>query len=197
MTLDPLLDALKTETRSLHSQLEAQVDILSRLQSPQAYKQLLKAFYGFYAPIESRLGECELQFVGLDMTLRRKVPLLLDDLRYWNVPVDSVPRASVLPHITTASESLGCLYVVEGATLGSQIIKRLLVEHLGVASENGGAFFNAYGDRVRGMWEEFRQKLSLYASTYPGERGTIIAAAQETFVKLGAWFEQTLDRSES
>ena len=197
MTLDPLLDALKTETRSLHAQLEARVDILSRLKSPQAYKQLLTSFYGFYAPVEASLAEHKLQFVGLDIAPRLKVPLLLDDLRYWDVHVESVPLASVLPQITSASESLGCLYVVEGATLGSQIIKRLLVEHLGVASENGGAFFNAYGDRVRGMWEEFRQKLSQFACMYPHERGAIIAAAQETFTKLGAWFEQTLDRSVS
>lgn len=196
MTVDPVLDALKSQTASLHSQLEARVDLPSRLQSPHAYQQLLTAFYGFYLPVETRLATCaDLKAAGLDMQPRCKVPLLISDLNYWKIPVDTLPLASDLPRISSASEGFGCLYVLEGATLGSQIIKRLLEQHLSISADNGGAFFNAYGDDVGNMWQAFRQTVSQYASTHPLERDAIVATAKETFSKLEDWFTRCLNGS--
>lgn len=193
MSADPILEALKSQTQPLHAQLEARVDILNRLQSPDVYQQLLAAFYGFYAPVESRLRECfELKSEGLDFESRRKVPLLTADLKHWNVAVSELPLASDVPRVASAAEGFGCLYVLEGATLGSQIIKRLLMQHLSVSVENGGAFFNAYGDRVMEMWHSFRASVSQFASAHPHEHDTIIATAQDTFIKLDAWFARRL-----
>lgn len=194
MAIDPVLDALKEQTQSLHSRLEARVDLPSRLQTKQAYQQLLTAFYGFYAPVEDRLtASAELQSAGLNMDARCKVPLLISDLDYWNISIDRLPRASSLPRIASASEGFGCLYVMEGATLGSQIIKRLLKEHLAISTDNGGAFFNAYQDHVGDMWQAFRQTLSSYAGNHPSERETIVATARDTFVSLENWFGHCLN----
>lgn len=193
MATDSVLDALKVETRSLHEQLESRVDMVSRLKSPEAYRQLLEAFYGFYAPVESRLAECVgLRESGLDFGARSKVSLLVRDLQRVGVGVDGLPRCAELPAIESAAEGFGCLYVLEGATLGSQIIKRLLAQQLGISAENGGAFFNAYGDRVGMMWEGFRQTLAQYAERHPEEREAIVGGARETFLTLDAWFSRCL-----
>jgi heme oxygenase len=189
MSGESILDALKSETRLLHAQLESHVDVLSRLQNLQAYQQLLAAFYGFYSPVESKLAAChELQAAASDLGSRRKVPLLVSDLRLLSVAVETLPLAADVPGISSAAEGFGCLYVLEGATLGSQIIKRLLLQQLGISTENGGAFFNAYGDRVGDMWQGFRQTLSEFSSTHPQQRDVIIAAAKDTFLKFDAWF---------
>ncbi|WP_373652597.1 MULTISPECIES: biliverdin-producing heme oxygenase [unclassified Schlesneria] len=195
MECDPLLDQLKTATRQLHNRLEARVDILNRLGSLQAYQQLVAAFYGFYVPIEKRLDGVGLKQVGLDLASRCKVPLLLADLRLWSIDADSLPCAVALPALNSVPQNLGCLYVLEGSTLGSQIIKRLLFQHLGIDETNGGAFFNAYGDRVRLMWDQFRQVVIQFASENPQHSDAMVLAAQQTFIQLERWFDQTLDRS--
>ena len=86
----------------------------------------------------------------------------------------------------------GCMYVLEGATLGGQIIRRLLKEKLSITSANGGAFFSAYGDRVRVMWNEFREALSQFAISHPDESEAIVASASETFAKFDHWLRQRL-----
>jgi heme oxygenase len=103
-----------------------------------------------------------------------------------------LPQATDLPDISSAATGFGCLYVLEGATLGSQIIKRLLLQHLAISSENGGAFFNAYGDRVGDMWQVFRETVSQFSVAHPQTDDAIIKSAQETFVKLDAWFMRRL-----
>lgn len=193
MATDPVLDALKARTRQLHDNLEARVDVLSRLQSLESYQQLLTAFFGFYAPLEAHLSDCvALKSAGLDFEPRRKVPLLVADLEFFRVDANSLPRAVDLPQIGSASDGFGCLYVLEGATLGSQIIKRLLVQHLKISADNGGAFFNAYGDRVGQMWDTFRRLLSQYAAAHATARDEIVVAAEETFLRLDAWFARCL-----
>ena len=184
---------MKTQTRPLHDRLEARVDVLNRIQQPQNYQSLLAAFYGFYAPVETRLAKCEeLSVADVDFELRRKLPLLVTDLEQSDVEVQHLPQCTRLPQIETAAEGFGCLYVLEGATLGGQMISRLLAQHLQMTADNGGAFFNAYGDQVRTMWQEFRQRLSQFASTHPDERDTILATAKETFSTLDDWFATRL-----
>lgn len=193
MSVDPILDLLKSETAPLHTQLEAHVNIPHHLQSLQAYPQLLAAFYGFYVPVEAQLMRCEgLLSAGLEMQSRQKVPLLEADLRHFPEVAKELPQATDLPSLASVAECLGCLYVLEGSTLGSQIIKRMLAKHLAISEENGGAFYNAYGDQVMVYWQQFRQCLSQYCTTNPDQREAIVASAKETFQKLDAWFVQRL-----
>ena len=51
-----ILAKLREQTAEQHQQLEAKLDILARLSSPQGYKSLLEQFYGFYLPLEIHLG---------------------------------------------------------------------------------------------------------------------------------------------
>ena len=50
-----------------------------------------------------------------------------------------------LPLVETFAQTLGCPYVLEGATLGGQVVGRHLRENLNLSPENGAAFFNSYG----------------------------------------------------
>ena len=49
--------------------------------------------------------------------------------------------ADDLPDLQGVQEALGCLYVVEGSTLGGQVIARHLRQTLGVDPRCGGSFF--------------------------------------------------------
>jgi heme oxygenase len=181
-----ILPRLKQETLPLHQQLEQRVDVLQRLQSVAAYRELLRAFYGFYAPLEQALETFDWPAVGLEWAERRKVERLETDLQRLGVDLSTIPRCTQLPAVTDAASALGCLYVLEGATLGGQFIQKELASRLQITAENGAAFFNSYGERVGPMWAEFRQVLVSF-STNTEREDQIVRAAKDTFEKFDAW----------
>ncbi len=67
--------------------------------------------------------------------------------------------------LTNFDFALGCLYVLEGATLGGQVISRHLAK-LGIGPENGGRFFNGYGARTGEMWKSFQTSATAYCVTH-------------------------------
>lgn len=186
-----ILTALKDQTRHLHEQIERTVDLEARLGSVDAYVGLLARFHGFYAPLEARLVAIDgYEAIGLDMTQRLKVSHIVADLRALGLSmaeVEALPRCSRLPRIPGLADALGCLYVLEGATLGGQIIKRRVESRLDLRPGHGCSFFSAYGEEVGLMWKDFRAILGQYMAQHPGAEKRIVSAAADTFAKLDAW----------
>ena len=56
---------------------------------------------------------------------------------------------------------MGCLYVLEGATLGGVVIRRHPEQKLRLGPDNGAAFFHAYGPDTGRRWREFCGALEL------------------------------------
>jgi heme oxygenase len=69
---------------------------------------------------------------------------------------DAIPHCSHLPQVHTFQRGLGCLYVLEGSTLGARLISGRIESRFGIGDGSGGAFFNAYGESVGQKWAEFR-----------------------------------------
>src|SRR5437764_995185 len=82
----------------------------------------------------------------------------------------------------------GCLYVLEGACLGGQIIARALRGRLPLTNDHGLSFFVGDGSRTGARW-----KLVLGWLEDLVRRGAlaeeIVASARETFCSLGCWVE--------
>jgi heme oxygenase len=97
----------------------------------------------------------------------------------------TLPQCADLPAIATLPSGVGCLYVLEGSTLGGQIISRRIASCLQVREESGGAFFCAYGDAVGQRWSEFKEFTNSHIN-HSGVQETIKAALQ-TFEALLAW----------
>ena len=182
------LTRLRAETRPRHDAIEAALELTSSALTLGTYRQTLTRFYGFYGPLEAGLwavgGWVER---GLDLTERRKTPLLEADLRALGVanPQD-LPVCTDLPPHDTVAATFGCLYVLEGATLGGQVISPVLRKRLGVTPDTGGRFFDGYGDRTGPMWQAFRAALVAFAVT-SGDQDEIVSAAKDTFSKLHRW----------
>ena len=182
------LARLRTETRPQHEAIETALDLMSEALDRDAFRRTLERFFGFYRPLEAGLwavkGWVER---GLDLTERRKTPLLEADLRALGVdkPQDLTICTDLPPHDTVAA-AFGCLYVLEGATLGGQVIGPVLRKRLGVTLDTGGRFFHGYGDRTGAMWQRFRAALIAFAIV-PGDQDEIISAAKDTFSKLHRW----------
>lgn len=178
-----ILGRLKEETRERHEALEGLVDVMDRTLSMDAYGGLLTTFYRFYSAVEPRLPAAALLTEGFDVAERRKVPLLerdLEHLKILSTAKDLAPLADI-PSVETVARAFGGIYVMEGATLGGQVITRHLREHLGLTPDAGGAFFNSYGKEVGPMWKRFGAAITAFAERNPHAEDQIVDAAKETF----------------
>lgn len=188
-----ILATLKQATQPLHQRLEANpysVELMRGSISLERYTQLLQIFFGFYAPVEQLLGQIGgWQLIGLDFEQRRKAAWIERDLRALGCDPQAIaelPRCAELPAIETFPQALGCLYVLEGATLGGQVISRQIAKQLGLGPAGGARFFSSYGGELGPMWKAF----CAAANTYAAERDhdqAIVEAARDCFQKLDRW----------
>ena len=182
-----VLHFLKERTAPQHESLECRVDLANRLRDPGAYAGLLGCFHGFYAPLEDALGRVAgFEAVGIDFGARRKTPWLAADLAALGRRPGEFPLCESTPAVDSLGRALGCLYVLEGATLGGKVVTKMVASRLGLTPGRGCAFFASYGDRVGAMWGEFRSALADY-TTAPAREEEILSAAAETFDALGHW----------
>jgi heme oxygenase (biliverdin-IX-beta and delta-forming) len=194
MVTQPILQYLRDETKLHHDRIERVVDLPRRLSSLASYKDLLVRFYGFYKPLETRLvGFSASEVGGLDLSLRYKSPLLRADLTalgYSPPEVESLPVCGELPAMQDTASVFGCLYVLEGATLGGQMIRREVQRSFGLQAGTGCSFFTSYGDRVGEMWSSFCSAVTDYQKQNPGSHRPVGLAASETFTRLHHWIER-------
>lgn len=161
-----LLQRLRASTRDLHENIEQVVPVLHPDFTLAEYTQLLRRYYGFYAPLDPVKAEW----------LHRDLLALGDT----EAQIDVLPRCQNLP-----APGWGCRYVLEGATLGGQILARTLESRFGLTPEHGAAFFAGYGAETGSHWKRFGESLAL--ETKPEDEDLIIAAARDRFLKFHAW----------
>ncbi len=184
---DERLITLRNATGPLHKRLETNLNLLSPSFSRMNYLCLIQAFWGYYHPLEASLTRVpELHDWLPDIAMRSKLPLLAADLKALGVDGDVLDRLSIcheLPACTDLATALGCLYVLEGSTLGGQVISRHLKNVFNLDAENGAAFFTGYGEQTGAMWQTFRTVLI----TATVDENALIHAACETFITLERW----------
>jgi heme oxygenase (biliverdin-IX-beta and delta-forming) len=187
-----ILAKLKEATREQHENLENTVTVMDQMFSLENYKELLCKFYRFYSSIEPEIDKLDLKAAGYDFDKRRKLPKLEKDLKNLEVleAAKGLPRWEGVPPLRNNAQAFGSLYVMEGATLGGQIINRHLKEHLGISPENGGAFFNGYGAETGPMWKEFMGIANAFAEN-AGQDDVIIDSAKQTFDSFRDCFVDT------
>ena len=183
-----ILARLRAETRPEHDAIEAALDLTSETLTLDAYRHTLERSYGFYHPLEAQLAQVGGWIErGLDLTKRQKAPLLAADLRALGAAdLTTFPLCTDLPPHGTAAAALGCVYVMEGATLGGQVISKAVAKSLGLTPETGGRFFHSYGDRTGLMWQGFRTAISTCVVTV-ADQDEAVDAAKKTFQSLHRW----------
>lgn len=84
--------------------------------------------------------------------------------------------------------ALGIIYVLEGATLGGQMMAKQLKISLGLNDREGLMFFNGYGFETAQMWSSFKVQTCDLVRTSK-ESDVMLEAALETFTALSDWME--------
>ena len=176
----PVLQDLRAGTAELHIALEKRLPFFSDTLDTPAFERLMQAYYGFYQPLEQALLASGAVPDDFNLLPRLKADTLRADLRALGATADDLPLCEDLPVIDSSAASLGVLYVLEGATLGGQILRREIAARLNLDADNGAAFLDVYGAATGRRWREFIE----YLSNRPmaaSERAAVVSAAQTTF----------------
>lgn len=187
-----VLQQLRAETAPLHIALEERLPFFSPVLDHDHYRRLIQAYYGFYQPLEQRLLDSH-RMPDFVLTERLKAATLHGDLQALGLTgreIAGLPLCQSLPAIDSAEVCLGVLYVLEGATLGGQILRREISARLDLDATNGAAFLDIYGDATGRRWREFIG----YLACFPLEaaaRQSVVNAAQMTFACFESWLEST------
>lgn len=107
-----------------------------------------------YKPLEKTLALQLGNENALELNVRlNKSQWLKSDLQ----ELKALPNEKInaIPEIPNSLQALGVLYVVEGSSLGGQIIAKNFVTRLGL-NENQTQFFKGYGPQTGVMWQRLK-----------------------------------------
>lgn len=183
-----LLDRLRMETRNEHDAIERTLRLMDEDLNCEQYRQRLEQFYGFYKPVEERIFSAGSPLASwLNLQQRCKTSLLEADLATLGRPVTAhSPVCLDLPPLNNIADYFGCMYVLEGATLGGVLISRHVQAKLGVGPLAGGQFFHGYGEQTGPMWQQFRRAVTAF-SLISTEHDAVVRSAGATFEALQRW----------
>jgi heme oxygenase len=181
--------ALRAATGPSHQRLEKRLDINSRFSELGAYRSHLQMMWGFCAQFEASLGPESFGDGLPDYDCRRKTPLLARDLIALGFDAGSVAslaRCRAAPPHSDVAAAFGCLYVLEGATLGGRALLPVVRDRLGFTAEHGAAYLASYRDNVAAMWRRFGDALDAWCCV-PERQISATQAAIRTFDALADW----------
>jgi heme oxygenase len=185
-----LLQELRQKTAPQHRALEQNSYSWKCLSSRDGYAHLLVKLFAIHSAFENRLATVEtLPFWLPDISERWKLAFLKSDLAALSVPEPHMTFQD-LPVISSVASAFGCLYVLEGSTLGGQIITRHLQSQLGMVAEDGRRFFAGYGARTGHYWKTFGDKLAAYSSASGPSHAEVIQSAIHTFHYFSQWLTE-------
>ncbi|MCU1758384.1 biliverdin-producing heme oxygenase [Pseudomonas sp. 14P_8.1_Bac3] len=188
----PVLQDLRAGTAELHIALEKRLPFFSDTLDIRGFEKLMQAYYGFYQPLESALQRSDTFPADFDLSPRLKCETLRRDLHAMASSADvlqSLPICQQLPMIDSSAACLGVLYVLEGATLGGQILRREIATRLDLHADNGAAFLDVYGAATGRRWRDFIDYLGVRPMDAT-ERAAVVTAAQTTFSCFERWLER-------
>lgn len=171
---------LREETADLHRRVEDAVGLPGSVRSRDDYVDVLGRFLRLHEPLEKRLsavawrqGWTEL---GIELGRHRRAHLLADDLKALAAAPSSRPAPPLaLPRLRTFGEALGCLYVLEGSSLGGRMLAPAIRSVVG----NVPVRFLMGEDRAHpGPWQDLRTALHRVAAERADE---VVLGAGETF----------------
>jgi heme oxygenase len=189
---DFFLKELRAGTAGAHDLLEqnrVSQAIINSTVTRDDYIAYLKSFYGFVKPLEEMIYPIA-QSAVQNAPKRRRSHLLHADLRFFGFSDEEIAALPVYDFShkenSDLATAIGTMYVMEGSTLGGQVICRQLNKSLGLQAPEGMRFFYGHGPGTGPMWKEFIGNFTAVA-VESGEQKKIIAAATDTFARFQQW----------
>jgi heme oxygenase len=166
--------------------------ILSGRVSLRQYVSILEAYYGIHEPLEERVREAAgLLDYKLHSGRLGHAERLACDLTYFGytpLALGQLHRCMHLPELSSIAALLGCLYVIEGSTLGGRVIARRVKQMLGLAEQGGCRFFSSYGTKTDAYWMLLCADLRTHRLG-GNAHATTVHTANGLFAGFERWFD--------
>lgn len=158
-----LSSLLKERTANLHNTLEDVMyatAIMTGKLTPVQYKHIIHVNYLAHCRLEPLVyGHLSVYEERLRLPFRHKLRALQKDTAFLSLNVENNQPVLKEPLIKTCTAALGTMYVLEGATLGGNVILKQLQKN---PTFNGYPhhYYNIYGVQVGRMWQSFLDVLN-------------------------------------
>lgn len=154
---------LKDQTKQHHDRTEEVLragNILSGAITLMEYKRLIHVLYTFHRQYEAPVFEQVEKIFPENFDLKRRIKLtrLEKDMTALNSVAEPGDSAEIL----NAAIALGFLYVMEGSTLGGQVIVKSLMKQSFIVDTHALHYYTGYGEKTGLMWKEFKDTLDSF-----------------------------------
>lgn len=183
------LAAMRAQLRPHHDDIERSLDLMNERVDLPRYIRFIERSYGFIAPCERKI-DCSAAPPALRLEQRLKTPLLratLAALGRSGETIDRLPLCNEVPDLSSWPGALGYFYVLEGSTLGGQVLARHFRATLGLG-DDALSFLTAYGSSTGVIWKDMIAVLES-AMTDAHAAAAITESARDTFTLLQRWHE--------
>ena len=181
------IQRLRRETEADHRAVEGALPLMHPELDTVQYIRCLRNLYGLVAGWEGRAFEIAPEWIRPMLAERQRKRLLELDLAWFGASPKG-DRHPALPPMNDLPSLLGTMYVMEGSTLGGQLIARHVEKTLHLTEGQGDAFFRGHGDRTGPMWQEFCGMLNMQVSD--DRTDTVVMAAKAMFSTFGDWMRE-------
>lgn len=184
-----ILDELKSETRPEHDSIESTLNLMDPSMDEDKYKKILKGFYGYYKTVEELLRSRP----EIYPEERWKLSTLENDLNFFNIKSESISAISSeeIPH-KSLEDLLGLIYVIEGSTLGGQVLSQHFQKKFALAQNGGLSFFSGYGPQTMNKWKETKSRIEDLVQNNHLNHSALIEAAKASFSSLENWLGKSI-----
>jgi heme oxygenase len=178
------LARLKLETEADHQLTEDSIPLMDGDLVPSVYVSLLARLYGFIRGWELWTDSVDLPRFQALLQARRRSPLLIADLDHFSAKIPDFVYAGPTLDRAALPAVLGAMYVVEGSTLGGQLIAKHVERVLQLQEGRGSAYFRGYKDSTGSMWTELKNVL---VEVSDEDADLLIHAAKVVFKDFREW----------
>jgi heme oxygenase len=172
------LERLRRETSDDHAAVEGAMPLMKPNLSRREYGVTLQSLHCVVAWWETIAVREAPDWIQALLDPRKRLPMLERDLDWLKVRYGKMQNSTSLSFDSDAA-LLGAMYVMEGSTLGGQLIARHLEISLKFDSGNGYSFFQGHGSRTGPLWREFCETLRTRVSDRESDRA--VEAARRMF----------------
>jgi heme oxygenase len=175
-----LLSYLRSETRSSHTQIELVMGLEGDFTIAR-YVQALQTFEAYLTvwepAISAVLNEADRKW----FLARSRTAWAQKDLACLHANTRHDAVSSLKIDVPSRSFAYGAMYVIEGSSLGGEIIaERVRLRH-GLEPHTGALFFGGRGEKAGVLWREFRLRLTQEVGIGEADYAQAKAGAVATF----------------
>jgi heme oxygenase (biliverdin-IX-beta and delta-forming) len=181
---DSLRHRLKTMTQQLHDRIEATSlagSLASGHISAKQYLAYLQMLLVVHETIEEKAGQFDhWKTYGVDLDEHKRAHLLHRDIKLLDTSPQHTSQTPIPDIQWDFPEIVGALYVLEGSTMGGQILSQNIA-HLALSQKVPNHYFRAYGSKTMQRWQSYVSLIDAYGRDEPSMQSRVCDGAIKTF----------------